>query len=110
MCVRVKQQITESSSCALNSVIQTLSERKRKMQLERQRCDEELEEVRRAGQQELDNLRSQLRKARTSTDQATAEQVNVFTHDDKNRSMLDSWQFSLPVPNSNWVFKAVDTR
>lgn len=76
--------------------------------MERQRCDEELEEVRRAGQQELDNLRSQLRKARTSTDQATAEQVNVFSHDDKNRSMLNSWQLSLPIPNSNWVYKAVD--
>ncbi len=73
----------ESLSCALNCVIQTLSERKRKWQLERQRCDEELEEVRRAGQQELDNLRSQLRKARTSTGQAAAEQVNVFSHDDK---------------------------
>uniref|UniRef100_A0A672SJN5 peptidylprolyl isomerase n=1 Tax=Sinocyclocheilus grahami TaxID=75366 RepID=A0A672SJN5_SINGR len=61
-----------------DSLERTLSERKRKWQLERQRCDEELEEVRRAGQQELDNLRSQLRKARTSTDQAAAEQVNVF--------------------------------
>ncbi len=100
----------ESSSCALNSAFQTLSERKRKWQLERQRCDEELEEVRRAGQQELDNLRSQLRKARTSTNQAAAEQVNVFAHDDKNKSMLNSWQLSLPVPNSNWVFKAVYTQ
>ncbi|XP_026125499.1 FK506-binding protein 15 isoform X2 [Carassius auratus] len=59
----------------------TLSERKRKWQLERQRCDEELEEVRRAGQQELDNLRSQLRKARTSTDQATAEQLSQLQAD-----------------------------
>uniref|UniRef100_A0A8C1I3T8 peptidylprolyl isomerase n=1 Tax=Cyprinus carpio carpio TaxID=630221 RepID=A0A8C1I3T8_CYPCA len=64
-----------------DSLERTLSERKRKMQLERQRCDEELEEVRRAGQQELDNLRSQLRKARTSTDQATAEQLSQLQAD-----------------------------
>ncbi|XP_051524997.1 FK506-binding protein 15-like isoform X2 [Myxocyprinus asiaticus] len=58
-----------------DSLERTLSERKRKWQVERQRCDEEMEEVRRAGQQEMDNLRSQLRKARTSTDHATAEQL-----------------------------------
>ncbi|XP_050973021.1 FK506-binding protein 15 isoform X2 [Labeo rohita] len=64
-----------------DSLERTLSERKRKWQLERQRCDEELEEVRRAGQQELDNLRSQLRKARTSTDQAAAEQLSQLQAD-----------------------------
>ncbi|XP_058640115.1 FK506-binding protein 15 isoform X2 [Onychostoma macrolepis] len=69
------------------SLERTLSERKRKWQLERQRCDEELEEVRRAGQQELDNLRSQLRKARTSTDQATAEQLSQLQAD-----MEQEWQ------------------
>ncbi|XP_064210415.1 FK506-binding protein 15 isoform X2 [Anguilla rostrata] len=53
----------------------TMVDRKRKWQAERQRCDEELEEVRRSSQQELDSLRSQLRRARTSTDQATAEQL-----------------------------------
>ncbi|KAL7884122.1 hypothetical protein AOLI_G00068920 [Acnodon oligacanthus] len=53
----------------------TLLDRKRKWQAERQRCDEELEEVRKASQLELDNLRSQLRKARTSTDHAAAEQL-----------------------------------
>ncbi|KAG9354603.1 hypothetical protein JZ751_001316 [Albula glossodonta] len=53
----------------------TLADRKRKWQAERQRCDEELEEVRRSSQLELDSLRSQLRRARTSTDQATAEQL-----------------------------------
>ncbi|XP_051510137.1 FK506-binding protein 15 isoform X3 [Myxocyprinus asiaticus] len=58
-----------------DSLERTLSDRKRKWQAERQRCDEELEEVRRAGQQEMDNLRSQLRKARTSTDHASAEQL-----------------------------------
>uniref|UniRef100_A0A8C1Q5F4 peptidylprolyl isomerase n=1 Tax=Cyprinus carpio TaxID=7962 RepID=A0A8C1Q5F4_CYPCA len=64
-----------------DSLERTLSERKRKWQLERQRCDEELEEVRRAGQQELDNLRSQLRKARTSTGQAAAEQLSQLQAD-----------------------------
>ncbi|KAG1949172.1 FK506-binding protein [Pimephales promelas] len=58
-----------------DSLERTLSERKRKWQAERQRCDEELEEVRRTSQQEMDSLRSQLRKARTSTDHAAAEQV-----------------------------------
>ncbi|XP_051964654.1 FK506-binding protein 15-like isoform X2 [Xyrauchen texanus] len=60
-----------------DSLERTLSERKRKWQVERQRCDEELEEVRRAGQQETDNLRSQLRKARTSTDHAAAAQSDL---------------------------------
>ncbi|XP_016375894.1 FK506-binding protein 15-like isoform X2 [Sinocyclocheilus rhinocerous] len=64
-----------------DSLERTLSERKRKWQLERQRCDEELEEVRRVGQQELDNLRSQLRKARTSTGQAAAEQLSQLQAD-----------------------------
>ncbi|KAG7480512.1 hypothetical protein MATL_G00056910 [Megalops atlanticus] len=53
----------------------TLADRKRKWQAERERCDEELEEVRRSSQQELDTLRAQLRRARTSTDQAAAEQL-----------------------------------
>lgn len=50
-------------------------DRKRKWQAERQRCDEELEEVRKSSQMEMDQLRSQLRKARTSTDQVASEQV-----------------------------------
>ncbi|XP_076127269.1 FK506-binding protein 15 isoform X2 [Alosa pseudoharengus] len=58
-----------------DSLERTLSDRKRKWQAERERCDEELEEVRRSSQQELDNLRSQLRKARTSTDHAAQEQM-----------------------------------
>ncbi|XP_048066916.1 FK506-binding protein 15 isoform X2 [Megalobrama amblycephala] len=64
-----------------DSLERTLSERKRKWQAERQRCDEELEEVRRAGQQEMDSLRSQLRKARTSTDHAAAEQLSQLQAD-----------------------------
>ncbi|KAL4622649.1 FK506-binding protein 15-like [Arapaima gigas] len=57
------------------SLERALVDRKRKWQVERQRCDEELEEVRRSSQQELENLRAQLRRARTSTDQAAAEQL-----------------------------------
>ncbi|XP_072538566.1 FK506-binding protein 15 isoform X2 [Salminus brasiliensis] len=63
------------------SVERALSDRKRKWQAERQRCDEELEEVRKASQLELDNLRSQLRKARTSTDHAAAEQMAQMQDD-----------------------------
>ncbi|XP_076846311.1 FK506-binding protein 15 isoform X2 [Brachyhypopomus gauderio] len=59
----------------------TLSERKRKWQAERQRCDEELEEVRKATQLEMDTLRNQLRRARTSTDQAAAEQLSQVQTD-----------------------------
>ncbi|XP_053276467.1 FK506-binding protein 15 isoform X1 [Pleuronectes platessa] len=54
----------------------TLLERKKKWQAERQRRDEEVEELRKSSQQELDNLRAQLRKARTSTDNAASEQLS----------------------------------
>uniref|UniRef100_W5M3N6 FK506-binding protein 15-like domain-containing protein n=1 Tax=Lepisosteus oculatus TaxID=7918 RepID=W5M3N6_LEPOC len=54
-----------------------LADRKRKWAEERQRQEEELEEGRRSSQQELDHLRAQLRRARTSTDQATAAQVQI---------------------------------
>ncbi|KAM9476296.1 FK506-binding protein 15 isoform 2-T2 [Clarias gariepinus] len=63
------------------SVERTLSDRKRKWQAERQRCDEELEEVRKTSQVEMDQLRSQLRKARTNTDQAAAEQLSQLQAD-----------------------------
>ncbi|KAJ7994014.1 hypothetical protein DPEC_G00261560 [Dallia pectoralis] len=53
----------------------TLLDRKRKWQAERQRWDEEMEELRRVSQQELTNLRTQLHKARTSTGQAASEQL-----------------------------------
>ncbi|XP_059193194.1 FK506-binding protein 15 isoform X2 [Centropristis striata] len=57
------------------SLERTLSERKKKWQVERQRRDEEVEELRKSSQQELDNLRVQLRKARTSTDNTASEQL-----------------------------------
>ncbi|KAM9360502.1 FK506-binding protein 15 [Symphorus nematophorus] len=58
------------------SLERTLSERKKKWQAERQRRDEEVEELRKSSQQELDNVRAQLRKARTSTDNAASEQLS----------------------------------
>uniref|UniRef100_A0A8C8CHW9 peptidylprolyl isomerase n=1 Tax=Oncorhynchus tshawytscha TaxID=74940 RepID=A0A8C8CHW9_ONCTS len=57
------------------SLERTLSDRKRKWQVERQRCDEEMEELRRSSQQDMDSLKTQLRKARTSTGQAASEQL-----------------------------------
>lgn len=54
---------------------QMLLERKNKCQAERKRQDEEMEELRRSNQQELENLRVQLCKARTSTDNSASEQV-----------------------------------
>ncbi|KAG7240055.1 hypothetical protein INR49_028058 [Caranx melampygus] len=54
----------------------TLQDRKRKWQAERQRRDEEVEELRKSNQQEVDTLRAQLRKARTSTDSAVSGQLS----------------------------------
>ncbi|XP_029295812.1 FK506-binding protein 15 isoform X2 [Cottoperca gobio] len=59
-----------------DSLERTLLERKKKWQAERQRRDEEVEELRKSSQQELDNLRAQLRKARSSTDSAASEQLS----------------------------------
>ncbi|XP_013870155.1 FK506-binding protein 15 [Austrofundulus limnaeus] len=53
-----------------------LSERKKKWQEERKQRDEEVEELRKSSQQELDNVRAQLRKARTSNDNAASEQLS----------------------------------
>uniref|UniRef100_A0A8C0VMZ7 peptidylprolyl isomerase n=1 Tax=Cyanistes caeruleus TaxID=156563 RepID=A0A8C0VMZ7_CYACU len=55
-----------------------LAERKKKSLSERAQAEEEMEEVRRSYQQELDKLRQLLKKARTSTDQAAAEQLSVI--------------------------------
>ncbi|XP_029618328.1 FK506-binding protein 15 isoform X3 [Salmo trutta] len=57
------------------SMERMVSDRKRKWQAERQRCDEEMEELRRSSQQDMESLRTQLRKARTSTGQAASEQL-----------------------------------
>ncbi|XP_040387567.1 FK506-binding protein 15 isoform X3 [Cygnus olor] len=54
-----------------------LAERKKKSLSERAQAEEEMEEIRRSYQQELDKLRQLLKKARTSTDQAAAEQAEL---------------------------------
>ncbi|XP_064027025.1 FK506-binding protein 15 isoform X3 [Pogoniulus pusillus] len=54
-----------------------LAERKKKSLSERAQAEEELEELRRSYQQEVDKLRQLLKKARTSTDQAAAEQLTL---------------------------------
>ncbi|XP_074464942.1 FK506-binding protein 15 isoform X5 [Larus michahellis] len=54
-----------------------LAERKKKSLSERAQAEEEMEEIRRSYQQELDKLRQLLKKARTSTDQAAAEQLSL---------------------------------
>lgn len=53
----------------------TLQERKRKWQAEVRRREEELEEVRKSSQEEQENLRAQLRRARSSTEQGVSDQV-----------------------------------
>uniref|UniRef100_A0A7N8WHZ2 peptidylprolyl isomerase n=1 Tax=Mastacembelus armatus TaxID=205130 RepID=A0A7N8WHZ2_9TELE len=54
----------------------TLLERKKKWQAEHQHRDEEVEELRKSSQQELDSLRAQLRRARTNTDNTASEQLS----------------------------------
>ncbi|XP_054854296.1 FK506-binding protein 15 [Eublepharis macularius] len=55
-----------------------LSERKKKSLLERGQAEEEMEEIRRSYQEELDKLRQLLKKARTSTDEAASEQLSLM--------------------------------
>ncbi|KAM8796667.1 FK506-binding protein 15 [Eudromia elegans] len=56
----------------------SLAERKKKSLTERAQAEEEMEEIRKSYQQELDKLRQLLKKARTSTDQAAAEQLALI--------------------------------
>jgi len=70
---KLRCSLTYSKSC---SVLQNLAERKKKSLSERAQAEEDMEEIRRSYQQELDKLRQLLKKARTSTDQAAAEQVS----------------------------------
>ncbi|XP_042344077.1 FK506-binding protein 15 [Plectropomus leopardus] len=69
------------------SLERTLSDRKKKWQAERQRRDEEVEELRKSSQQELDNVRAQLRKARTSTDNAASDQLSQL-----QAELEDEWK------------------
>ncbi|XP_057639660.1 FK506-binding protein 15 isoform X2 [Chionomys nivalis] len=59
------------------SLEKNLSERKRKSALERCQAEEEMDEIRRSHQEELDRLRQLLKKSRVSTDQAAAEQLSL---------------------------------
>ncbi|XP_065803711.1 FK506-binding protein 15 isoform X2 [Muntiacus reevesi] len=61
------------------SLEKNLSERKKKSAQERCQAEEEIDEIRRSHQEELDKLRQLLKKARVSTDQATAEQAELQT-------------------------------
>lgn len=57
------------------SLEKNLTERKKKSAQERCQAEEEIDEIRKSHQEELDKLRQLLKKARVSTDQAAAEQV-----------------------------------
>uniref|UniRef100_A0A4W3J1G0 peptidylprolyl isomerase n=1 Tax=Callorhinchus milii TaxID=7868 RepID=A0A4W3J1G0_CALMI len=56
----------------------SVAERRRKALAERQRADEETDELRRSYEEELEKLRAALKRARTSTDLAAAEQVGAM--------------------------------
>lgn len=75
--------------------LKTLLERKKKWQAERQRRDEEVEELRKSSQQELDNVRAQLRKARTSTDNAASEQVSPMSSVHQRIWMMMWWWYDV---------------
>ncbi|XP_003407847.1 FK506-binding protein 15 isoform X2 [Loxodonta africana] len=59
------------------SLEKNLSERKKKSAQERCQAEEEIDEIRKSYQEELDKLRQLLKKARVSTDQATAEKLSL---------------------------------
>lgn len=82
-------------------VLQNLAERKKKSLSERAQAEEEMEEIRRSYQQELDKLRQLLKKARTSTDQAAAEQVST------EELLLQPWRAcgNLQVGNNVKMFR-----
>ncbi|XP_062937913.1 FK506-binding protein 15 isoform X2 [Cynocephalus volans] len=61
------------------SLEKNLSERKKKSAQERCQAEEEIDEIRKSHQEELDKLRQLLKKARVSTDQAAAEQAELQT-------------------------------
>ncbi|XP_059513684.1 FK506-binding protein 15 isoform X2 [Myotis daubentonii] len=59
------------------SLEKNLSERKKKSAQERCQAEEEMDEIRKSYQEELDKLRQLLKKARVSTDQAASEQLSL---------------------------------
>ncbi|CAH6790441.1 FK506-binding protein 15 isoform X2 [Phodopus roborovskii] len=59
------------------SLEKNLSERKKKSAQERCQAEEEMDEIRKSHQEELDRLRQLLKKARVSTDQVAADQLSL---------------------------------
>nr|XP_058158508.1 FK506-binding protein 15 isoform X6 [Dasypus novemcinctus] len=59
------------------SLEKNLIERKKKSAQERCQAEEEIDEIRKSYEEELDRLRQLLKKARVSTDQAAAEQLSL---------------------------------
>ncbi|XP_054545430.1 FK506-binding protein 15 isoform X1 [Talpa occidentalis] len=59
------------------SLEKNLSERKKKSAQERCQAEEEIDEIRKSHQEELDKLRQLLKKTRVTTDQAAAEQLSL---------------------------------
>ncbi|XP_036288825.1 FK506-binding protein 15 isoform X2 [Pipistrellus kuhlii] len=59
------------------SLEKNLSERKKKSAQERCQAEEEMDEIRKSYQEELDKLRQLLKKTRVSTDQAASEQLSL---------------------------------
>ncbi|XP_048368516.1 FK506-binding protein 15 isoform X1 [Sphaerodactylus townsendi] len=78
----VKTAALEEELCDLRvekeNLEKNLAERKKKSLLERGQAEEEMDELRRSYQEELDKLRQLLKKARTSTDQAASEQLSLM--------------------------------
>ncbi|XP_072488575.1 FK506-binding protein 15 isoform X1 [Notamacropus eugenii] len=60
------------------SMEKTLSERKKKSAQERSQAEEEIDEIRKSHQEELEKLRQLLKQAQVSTDQTVAEQVSLM--------------------------------
>ncbi|XP_059494209.1 FK506-binding protein 15 isoform X2 [Stegostoma tigrinum] len=89
-----------------------LAERKRKAVTERQRAEEEMDEIRKSHEEELEKVRSLLKKTRTSTDQAAAEQQHrklKCTTEPHERSNQPNWYQELAVMqaelDSQWQAK-----
>ncbi|XP_077626024.1 FK506-binding protein 15 isoform X2 [Crocuta crocuta] len=61
------------------SLEKNLSERKKKSAQERCQAEEEIDEIRKSYQEEMDKLRQLLKQARVSTDQAAVEQAELQT-------------------------------
>lgn len=67
------------------SLEKNLSERKKKSAQERCQAEEEMDEIRKSYQEELDKLRQLLKKARVSPDQAASEQLSLVQAELQNQ-------------------------